>query len=657
MGALLSCSEPSQGAQSQGSSPGVAPATTSSAAPNLSDNADGAKQLTNQRREAASSSNTEMPPAADAEPSDEEVNEEVREEDLLSSSDISLEKREALTRFQRLRQTPNMCSPEEALADIHLTSLIGSGGFASVFSGLWHGSGHVAVKICCTRPKQDGQFPARVLMEAIICKGLAHPSIIQTFEVRCCRVSPGFLDKVYPPPLPSPSPPLPPEAQGGAAAAGFASLHTAAASSSAAASALFSCPPVQPSQTGLTPLQPDSAWQAGSKSNSVKSVDEFGALVDTQTLPPVSWAEILDLMHVEAGQMLTILIMHRAKLGNLWQAIQRNLFEPRPELPAVDRRKRTRALLRTACEIAGGLEYLHMNDIIHADLVSGWARRCKLLGTGLHIRPCRCCWCRCCWCRCCWCRWRAGVAAAGVAGVAAAGVAGCCWCRCCWCRWWLVSLVLVLLVSLLLVSLLLVLLVSLLLVLLVSLLLVSLVSLLVVSLVLLVSLLLVSLVLLVSLLVVSLLLLVSLLLVSLVLLVSLLLVSLVLLVSLLLKPGNVLLNDSRGDARGFCAAVSDFGLSTLLDPKASDCQREGGGGGTLQYMSPEVLAHKHMSKASDVYAFGILVLEMARSGPAYSKACLVPVAAADLADRVINEDLRPEWPAHVCPELGKLYQQ
>ncbi|GFH20792.1 protein kinase domain-containing protein [Haematococcus lacustris] len=368
MGALLSCSEPSHGSQSQGSSPDVAPATTSSAAPNVSENANGAKQPTSQRREVASSSNTEMLPAADAEPSDEELGEEVREEDLLSSSDISLEKREALTRFQRLRQTPNMCSPEEALADIHLTSLIGSGGFASVFSGLWHGSGHVAVKICCTRPKQDGQFPARVLMEAIICKGLAHPSIIQT------------------------------------------------------------CPPVQPSQTGLTPLQPDSAWQAGSKSNSVKSVDEFGALVDTQTLPPVSWAEILDLMHAEAGQMLTILIMHRAKLGNLWQAIQRNLFEPRPELPAVDRRKRTRALLRTACEIAGGLEYLHMNDIIHADL--------------------------------------------------------------------------------------------------------------------------------------------------------------------------------------------------------------------------------HMSKASDVYAFGILVLEMARSGPAYSKACL-----ADLADRVISEDLRPEWPAHVCPELGKLYQQ
>ncbi|KAL6746044.1 kinase-like domain-containing protein [Haematococcus lacustris] len=390
------------------------------------------------------------------------------EEDLLSSTDISLEKRKALTRFQRLRQTPNMCSPEEALADIYLTSLTGSGGFASVYSGLWYGSGHVAVKICCTRPKQDGQFPARVFTEAIICKGLAHPSVIQTFEVRCCRVSPSFLARVYAHPSPSPQPL--PEAQGDAAAAGFASLHTAATLTSHVASGLFSCPPVQP----------------GSKSNSVQSVDEFGALVDTQSLPPVSWAEILDVVQAEAGQVLTILIMHRAKLGNLWQAIQRNLFEPRPELPAVDRRKRTRALLRTACEIAGGLEYLHMNDIIHADL----------------------------------------------------------------------------------------------------------------------------------------------------------------------KPGNVLLNDSRGDARGFCAAVSDFGLSTLLDPKASDCQSEGGGAGTLPYMSPEVLALKHVSKASDVYAYGILLLEMAQSGPAYSKACL-----ADLALRVMIENLRPEWPAHVCPELGKLYQQ
>ncbi|GFH10562.1 hypothetical protein HaLaN_05894 [Haematococcus lacustris] len=91
------------------------------------------------------------------------------------------------------------------------------------------------------------------------------------FEVRCCRVSPSFLARVYTQPSPSPQPL--PEAQGDAAAAGFASLHTAATFSPHVASGLFSCPPVQP----------DTAWQPGSKSNSVQSVDEFGALVDNQS--------------------------------------------------------------------------------------------------------------------------------------------------------------------------------------------------------------------------------------------------------------------------------------------------------------------------------------------------------------------------------------
>lgn len=40
--------------------------------------------------------------------------------------------------------------------------------------------------------------------------------------------------------------------------------------------------------------------------------------------------------------------------------------------------------------------------------------------------------------------------------------------------------------------------------------------------------------------------------------------------------------------------------------------------GTLNHMSPELLVHGHASRASDVYAMGILLWEMATGGRAFS---------------------------------------
>lgn len=63
----------------------------------------------------------------------------------------------------------------------------------------------------------------------------------------------------------------------------------------------------------------------------------------------------------------------------------------------------------------------------------------------------------------------------------------------------------------------------------------------------------------------------------------------------------------QDDPRGFTAKVSDFGLSRLLpdqSPKFGSSSPEYTG--TITHMAPELLEHGGMSRASDVYSFGIL---------------------------------------------------
>eukprot|EP00198_Chlamydomonas_reinhardtii_P004100 XP_001693436.1 predicted protein [Chlamydomonas reinhardtii] len=71
-----------------------------------------------------------------------------------------------------------------------------------------------------------------------------------------------------------------------------------------------------------------------------------------------------------------------------------------------------------------------------------------------------------------------------------------------------------------------------------------------------------------------------------------------------LKPGNVLLTSARVDRRGFIAKLADFGLSHVAHgPIATNTW------GTLRYMAPEHFSGT-MSKATDVFAFGMLLWEM-----------------------------------------------
>jgi serine/threonine protein kinase len=73
------------------------------------------------------------------------------------------------------------------------------------------------------------------------------------------------------------------------------------------------------------------------------------------------------------------------------------------------------------------------------------------------------------------------------------------------------------------------------------------------------------------------------------------------------KPQNILLS-SIGEAK-----LSDFGVSSRSDSTiaGTGCAKPG----TMMYMAPELLAGKRATQASDIWAFGITVFEMAVGVP------------------------------------------
>lgn len=75
-----------------------------------------------------------------------------------------------------------------------------------------------------------------------------------------------------------------------------------------------------------------------------------------------------------------------------------------------------------------------------------------------------------------------------------------------------------------------------------------------------------------------------------------------------LKARNVMLRSSGSDSRRIVAKVADFGLSISLDDQQTHMSALYQG--TLTHMAPEVLMRGHVSKAADVYAFGITMYEL-----------------------------------------------
>lgn len=81
-----------------------------------------------------------------------------------------------------------------------------------------------------------------------------------------------------------------------------------------------------------------------------------------------------------------------------------------------------------------------------------------------------------------------------------------------------------------------------------------------------------------------------------------------------LKPGNVLLKMDASKPHGIIAKITDFGMSTTIDPNLSHISNYNKG--TPFYVAPEILISHQATKTSDVFSFGILIQQMiTRSTP------------------------------------------
>jgi len=126
-----------------------------------------------------------------------------------------------------------------------------------------------------------------------------------------------------------------------------------------------------------------------------------------------------------------------------------------------------------------------------------------------------------------------------------------------------------------------------------------------------------------------------------------------------IKPDNILLKADATSRMGWTAKISDFGMSTKLEPTASHASNHRLG--TPFYCAPEVATDGHTTKASDVFSFGVVMSELCSGAPPFQKAqgdsnfeinpafpyfpSYVPGALKDLALRCMDANIseRPNF--------------
>lgn len=116
-----------------------------------------------------------------------------------------------------------------------------------------------------------------------------------------------------------------------------------------------------------------------------------------------------------------------------------------------------------------------------------------------------------------------------------------------------------------------------------------------------------------------------------------------------LKARNIMLKSDGTDRRGFIAKVADFGLASKLPDEGSAAHESGMFQGTLSHMAPEMMTEGRASKASDVYAFGILLWELYTGDRPWKG-----INNAHLAWEVTMGKRRPEFPAEAPREFVDL---
>ncbi|GFH06981.1 protein kinase domain-containing protein [Haematococcus lacustris] len=105
-----------------------------------------------------------------------------------------------------------------------------------------------------------------------------------------------------------------------------------------------------------------------------------------------------------------------------------------------------------------------------------------------------------------------------------------------------------------------------------------------------------------------------------------------------LSPANILLklDDSRVDCLRAVAKVGDFGLSHMS--KDGQSHVSNARQGTPYYTAPEVFTEGHMTKAADVYSFGVILHELYCGQPAWRRRHRAATPAHAAASGVRGDD-------------------
>ena len=106
-----------------------------------------------------------------------------------------------------------------------------------------------------------------------------------------------------------------------------------------------------------------------------------------------------------------------------------------------------------------------------------------------------------------------------------------------------------------------------------------------------------------------------------------------------IKPGNILLNSDG------CVKLSDFGISKTLDNTANICDTFVG---TAIYMSPERAIGRDYSFSSDMWSFGMVLIEMATGKSPFPTIASFPLLFDYLCNR---PEPRLDPSSSISPEL------
>ncbi|KAK9864366.1 hypothetical protein WJX84_002590 [Apatococcus fuscideae] len=118
-----------------------------------------------------------------------------------------------------------------------------------------------------------------------------------------------------------------------------------------------------------------------------------------------------------------------------------------------------------------------------------------------------------------------------------------------------------------------------------------------------------------------------------------------------LTPSNVLLSDSPDAPTGFIAKISDFGHGGAC--AGSSLQVAPRNAGRWTPSAPELMAHGILTQSADVYALGLLLIEMSTGEPPWG----METSFQKAMDLAVRNKVRPEIPSFLSRSVRSLLKK